>query len=95
MDNYLTCSACGGRKQVAPLGGILKDCALCNGIGYTKLVGDATSSIDIEVQPIKPSLTLVDAHQSIEIDNPIADQIKREMLDKMAKKSTKRRAKSK
>jgi hypothetical protein len=39
MASYLTCAACGGRKKVAPLGGILKDCAICNGVGYIEQLG--------------------------------------------------------
>jgi len=30
----LICPSCKGKKQVAPLGGITKDCAYCKGIGW-------------------------------------------------------------
>lgn len=38
----ITCYGCNGRKQVSPLGGILKNCAICNGIGYLEEKLDIT-----------------------------------------------------
>lgn len=29
----ITCHGCAGNKKVAPLGGILKDCVICGGLG--------------------------------------------------------------
>lgn len=29
----ITCHACAGNRKVAPLGGILKDCVICGGLG--------------------------------------------------------------
>ena len=30
------CDACHGRKQLTGLGGMMKTCKVCSGIGYTK-----------------------------------------------------------
>lgn len=31
----IRCYACHGRKEIAPLGGILKKCGACGGVGYS------------------------------------------------------------
>lgn len=31
----IVCIGCNGRKQISPLGGIVKTCEACKGIGYT------------------------------------------------------------
>jgi hypothetical protein len=50
MSSTLLCNGCGGRKQVSPLGGILKKCAICEGIGYISIpetiIEDPQSVVD-------------------------------------------------
>ena len=41
----IVCPSCNGRKHVNPLGGIIKNCAYCKGVGYTvEAASDATPS---------------------------------------------------
>lgn len=45
---------CRGSRQVSPLGGILKQCPQCKGIGQIESSGEI-----ITVKPIKPRLDLI------------------------------------
>lgn len=54
MNDYQRCTQCNGRKQIASLGFIEKDCSLCKGVGYlvheqltaTKIIQTALDVID-------------------------------------------------
>ena len=46
MSTLLLCGGCGGRKNVAPLGGIMKKCVICDGVGHIEH--------EVEVTPITP-----------------------------------------
>lgn len=100
MNTTVICNGCGGRKQVSPLGGMLKNCAICNGIGY----------IEHKLEPIKceqafntisadsSSLQTMDiTHGFVSTpDEPItaiADEIKRKLSKKKPGKRAKIKAK--
>lgn len=34
---YNRCDSCCGKKTILGLGGIVKDCSKCNGVGYVKV----------------------------------------------------------
>lgn len=57
------CVRCNGSKKYAPLGGILKTCDLCNGIGYMILdhaTKSETKRFDTQgIQPIPTNDTIV------------------------------------
>lgn len=36
MQSYNKCNNCNGKKKVLGLGGIVKNCSECQGVGYTK-----------------------------------------------------------
>lgn len=57
--SLLICHGCGGRKQVAPLGGMPKDCAICKGVGH--LVHDDSISVMLqeEIREILPETHIV------------------------------------
>ncbi len=53
MQSNICCHGCGGRKLVAPLGGMMKDCAICNGIGYVLLTNDVNEAkAYLEIKPL-------------------------------------------
>lgn len=71
MTTLNRCEMCNGRKQIAPLGGILKNCPTCQGVGFVQaeikiiepalpIIVDPQSSIIIETEtaPIVPEITL-------------------------------------
>lgn len=57
MSSVKRCITCNGKKKVAPLGFIQKECPACGGIGYTskdeKLVNDEVQ-VNGKIPPIKP-----------------------------------------
>lgn len=38
------CPACAGRKKITGLGGMIKDCGECRGVGHVKVVDDKPKS---------------------------------------------------
>ena len=81
MSSMITCHGCQGRKQVSPLGGIPKNCAICEGIGWLTYQSIPCTN----TQPI--TNTSVSTHEDILIKpnesiNPIGDEIKAKLSKK-------------
>ncbi len=75
----ICCYGCGGRRKVAPLGGIEKTCAICKGAGI--IPENAYNSLDI--QPINTHMKLISHADSIEFGNMnVIDQIKHKIRKK-------------
>lgn len=49
MSNLMRCITCNGQKKYAPLGGIMKDCMDCKGIGFIESIQSRVNVVDQEV----------------------------------------------
>lgn len=71
MTDLIRCEMCNGRKQISPLGGILKNCPTCQGVGFVQgevkiiestqpIIEQPSSDIIVETEtaPIVPEITL-------------------------------------
>jgi hypothetical protein len=60
----ITCHGCAGKRKVAPLGGILKDCVICGGLGV----------LTNEMEVWKPVLdNMSTMYTNSTIDKPVFD----------------------
>ncbi|HEX2549329.1 MAG TPA: hypothetical protein VHM20_05835 [Gammaproteobacteria bacterium] len=53
MSDLARCESCEGRKTILGLGGIRRNCQVCNGVGWVKKSIEKEPDVIVEAKPVR------------------------------------------